>query len=172
MPEGTIERSETGSREIRKLLAGEAETEAVGRRLARCARPGDVLALWGDLGIGKTVLARAFIRARCGRVDEIPSPTFTLVQVYDPSPSFPGLVYHFDLYRLTAPEEAYELGIEDAFADGISLIEWPDRLHGLLPASCLDVDLRYADAPDRRTLTLRGGGDWTARLVDPDRDDH
>lgn len=156
--------------EIRKVLPDEAATAGIGRRLALLARRGDVLALWGELGVGKTVLARAFIRARCGHADEIPSPTFTLVQIYEPASPSVDAVYHFDLYRLTAPEEAFELGIEDAFASGISLIEWPDRLDDLLPATRLDVELRYADAADRRTLTLRGSGDWAERLGDVDRD--
>lgn len=151
--------------DFRKHLPSEAATAAVGRSLALLARPGDVLALSGDLGVGKTVLARAFIRARCGHVDEIPSPTFTLVQLYDPTPPFMTTVYHFDLYRLNGPEEAFELGIEDAFADGISLIEWPDRLGDLLPAARLDADLRYADAPGHRILTLRGSENWAKRLV-------
>ena len=101
----------------------EAETEHLASRLAKIAAMGDVITLSGDLGAGKTVFARAFICA-LGEVQEVPSPTFTLVQSYylNPIP-----VHHFDLYRLENPEDAFELGIEDLFSQGISLIEWPER---------------------------------------------
>src|SRR5579871_3208575 len=99
--------------------------------VAPLARIGDVVALHGALGSGKTSFARAFVAARAGRVIEVPSPTFTLVQTYD-LPN--GPVWHFDLYRLERPDDAIELGIDEAFADAISLIEWPERLGALLPA--------------------------------------
>src|SRR5579885_856275 len=101
-------------------LADVSATADLAGRIAAEARAGDVIALWGDLGIGKTEFARAFIRARPGghAAVEVPSPTFTLVQVYDLSPP----VWHFDLYRLERPDEAWELGLEEAFAEAISLI--------------------------------------------------
>ncbi len=142
-------------------LRNESATAALAARLARVARPGDVLALFGDLGTGKTVFARAFIRARGDRTDEVPSPTFTLVQAYELKE---GTVYHFDLYRLSASEEALELDIEDAFAEGISLIEWPERLGRLLPRRRLDLHLAHGDDPDLRLATLSGTGDWPSRL--------
>jgi tRNA threonylcarbamoyladenosine biosynthesis protein TsaE len=145
-------------------LPGEAATEALAARLAALAGPGDVIALWGDLGTGKTVFARGFVRARGTADTEVPSPTFTLVQVYDPPPGRSGAVWHFDLYRVTAPEEAWELGIEEAFADGISLIEWPGRLGPLLPAGRLDVTLGYGASPDERRAELVGHGTWPRRL--------
>lgn len=140
-----------------------AATEALAGALARRARPRDVIALRGGLGMGKTAFARAFIRARAGgdEIAEVPSPTFTLVQVYD-LPDVP--VWHFDLYRLTDPEDAWELGIEEAFSDAISLIEWPERLGALLPEARLDVELAPGDSPDGRRVTLTGRGDWGARL--------
>jgi tRNA threonylcarbamoyladenosine biosynthesis protein TsaE len=142
-------------------LPDEAATAVLAGRLARLAQPGDVIALQGELGAGKTYLARAFIRARGGD-EAVPSPTFTLVQTYD----LPGgAVWHFDLYRLRAAEEAWELGIEDAFRDGISLIEWPERLGVLLPRRRLLVALDFAEAPAARRATLSGGGDWVARLA-------
>lgn len=148
-------------------LASEEATAALAARLAALARPGDVLALWGGLGVGKTVFARAFIRARAGAPVEVPSPTFTLVQIYDATEANPGDMYHFDLFRLDAGEEALELGIDDAFAGGISLIEWPDRMGALLPPHRLDVVLTDAPAAaTARRLTLRGHGDWAQRLAE------
>jgi tRNA threonylcarbamoyladenosine biosynthesis protein TsaE len=145
-------------------LPDEAATVSLAGRIAPLARPGDVLALWGGLGVGKTVFARAFIRSRGNPAEEVPSPTFTLVQVYEPGPGVTGAVYHFDLFRLTAAEEAYELDIEEAFADGVSLIEWPDRLGRLLPAVGLDITLAQGSTPDARCAVLDDRGAWTARL--------
>lgn len=144
-------------------LADEAATAALARRIAAVARAGDVIALAGDLGTGKTRFARAFVDAATGDGEEVPSPTFTLVQTYD-SPA--GPIWHFDLYRLTRPEEAYELGIEEALADGIALIEWPERLGGLLPAARLDIALAYGDRPAARRARLAGHGGWGQRLAD------
>jgi tRNA threonylcarbamoyladenosine biosynthesis protein TsaE len=145
-------------------LPDEAATVSLAGRIAPLARPGDVLALWGGLGAGKTVFARAFIRSRGNPAEEVPSPTFTLVQVYEPGSGITGAVYHFDLFRLTAAEEAYELDIEEAFAHGVSLIEWPDRLGRLLPAVRLDITLTQGSTPDARRADLNGRGSWTARL--------
>ena len=119
-------------------LDDEAATEALGRRLAELARPGDVIALAGPLGAGKTTLARAFIRHLTGPAEEVPSPTFTLAQTYT---GRSGAIWHFDLFRLVGFEEAVELGLEDAFDQGIALIEWPERLGSRLPARRLMVTL-------------------------------
>ena len=130
------------------------------RRIANLARAGDVIALTGDLGAGKTFFARAFI----GESD-VPSPTFTLVQIYENPPGCPGArVWHFDLYRLKQPDEAIELDIEDAFTEGVSLVEWPDRLGPLLPAERLDVLLEFLPDPQARSARLTGTGRW-ARLL-------
>jgi tRNA threonylcarbamoyladenosine biosynthesis protein TsaE len=142
-------------------LPDENATAAFAARLAALARPGDVIALKGELGAGKTCFARAFIQARGGD-EAVPSPTFTLVQTYD----LPGgAVWHFDLYRLRAAEEAWELGIEDAFRDGISLIEWPERLGALLPARHLLIALDFVAAPGARRATLTGRGHWQKRCA-------
>jgi tRNA threonylcarbamoyladenosine biosynthesis protein TsaE len=138
-------------------LADEAATVALGARLARLARPGDVIALKGDLGAGKTTLARGFIRALCGAELEVPSPTFTLVQTYEAPDT---TLWHFDFYRLERPEEAYELDIEEAFAEGISLLEWPERLGSLLPPEHLTIGLDLA--PRRAGLVPSPG--WASRL--------
>jgi tRNA threonylcarbamoyladenosine biosynthesis protein TsaE len=130
--------------------------------LARLLRPGDVICLRGDLGAGKTEFARALLHA-LGVGGEVPSPTFNLVLVYDTDA---GAIWHFDLYRLEAPEEAYELGIEDAFADAVSLIEWPDRVEDLLPPDRLEVTITAdpAGGENSRRITLSGRGDWARRL--------
>ena len=142
-------------------LPDEAATAELAARLAALAQPGDVIALKGELGAGKTSFARAFIRAR-GDAGEVPSPTFTLVQVYD----LPGgSVWHFDAYRLRDPEEAWELGIEDAFADGISLIEWPERLGSLVPVRRLEILLMPGVTEAGRRAIIDGAGDWQARLA-------
>jgi tRNA threonylcarbamoyladenosine biosynthesis protein TsaE len=140
-----------------------AATAGLAKALAARAVLPDVIALWGDLGLGKTTFARAFIQNRPGgdSVAEVPSPTFNLVQVYE-LPTAP--VWHFDLYRLTDPEDAWELGIEEAFSTAITLIEWPDRLGGLLPAERLDVDLRPGSEATSRHARLRGNGGWAKRL--------
>jgi tRNA threonylcarbamoyl adenosine modification protein YjeE len=108
-----------------------------------------VVGLTGDLGAGKTTLARAIIRAAAADPDLIvPSPTFTLVEVYDtPRGSF----WHFDLYRLDDPQQVYELGWEEALAEGIVLLEWPERLGRLLPKH-LSVTLELASDDGRRAL--------------------
>jgi len=112
-------------------LPNEQATEALGATLAARLKPGDVVGLKGDLGAGKTTLARAIIRAAAADPDLIvPSPTFTLVEVYD-TPR--GSYWHFDLYRLDDPQQVYELGWEEALADGVVLLEWPERLGPLLP---------------------------------------
>jgi tRNA threonylcarbamoyladenosine biosynthesis protein TsaE len=122
-------------------LPNEAATEALGAMLAARLNPGDVVGLKGDLGAGKTTLARAIIRAAADDPDLIvPSPTFTLVEVYE-TPH--GTYWHFDLYRLEQPEQVYELGWEEALAGGIVLIEWAERLGPLLPqhlSVTLEVD--------------------------------
>jgi tRNA threonylcarbamoyladenosine biosynthesis protein TsaE len=142
--------------------ADEAATAALAARIAPLARSGDVILLEGDLGTGKTTFARAFIRARGFTRAEVPSPTFTLVEVYASGSTPP--IYHFDLFRLEAPEDAYELGIEEAFADGISLIEWPDRLGALLPPVHLAIRLSFGAEPASRQIEIFAGGDWQARL--------
>jgi tRNA threonylcarbamoyladenosine biosynthesis protein TsaE len=115
----------------------------------------------GDLGTGKTTFARAFIRA-LGGDEEVPSPTFTLVQLYELDRA---TIWHFDLYRLRAPEEAWELGIEEAFATGIALIEWPERLGPLLPERRLEIAFAFGERPEARHAALSAGADWAARLA-------
>ena len=156
-------------------LADEAATARLAIKLAAAARPNDVLSLIGDLGAGKTVFARAFINARADTAQDVPSPTFTLVQTYQftdtdspggdldgPGGGIP--VYHFDLFRIEDAGEIDELGMEEAFAGGISLIEWPERLNGLLPVDRLDVTLTQGKGAGERRCVLTGHGSWAARL--------
>jgi tRNA threonylcarbamoyladenosine biosynthesis protein TsaE len=143
-------------------LPDEPATAALAARISAMATPADIIALRGDLGVGKTAFARAFIRARGNQREEVPSPTFTLVQVYELDPT---AVWHFDLYRLRSPADAWELGIEDAFSAGISLIEWPERLGPLLPGRRLEITIAFADRPDARHVSLDPGSGWQSRLT-------
>lgn len=120
-------------------LPDEAATERLGTVLAGRLKPRDVVALEGGLGAGKTTLARAILRAASGDPALIvPSPTFTLVEVYE---TRHGTFWHFDLYRLEEPEQVFELGWEEARADGVILVEWAERLGPLLPRERLIVSL-------------------------------
>ncbi len=138
-------------------LVDPAATEALAEAFAARLAPGDVIALTGDLGAGKTVFARALIRS-LGRaagmeIEHVPSPTFTLVQLYDLADF---TLYHFDLYRLEAPEEAWEIGIEDAFAGGVSVIEWADRIENMLPPDHIRIDLAFGSGETARIATVSG----------------
>jgi tRNA threonylcarbamoyladenosine biosynthesis protein TsaE len=131
-------------------LPDEAATERLGATLAARLRPRDVVALVGGLGAGKTTLARAVLRAASGQPTlVVPSPTFTLVEVYD-TPG--GAFWHFDLYRLEQPEQVFELGWEEARTDGIALVEWAERLGPLLPPERLTVTLSIEGEGRRATL--------------------
>ena len=143
-----------------------AATRAIGARLAALLRPGDVVALEGDLGAGKTELARAVIRARAGADIAVPSPTFTLLQVYE----LPGLTLtHADLYRLGGGDlaELAELGLEETWETGALLVEWPERALDLLPVDRLSLRLRHLPeaGPEVRGLEISAGGARWAGLV-------
>ena len=143
-------------------LADERATAALAAEVAARARGGDVIALSGPLGAGKTSFARGFLEARMG-ADEVPSPTFMLVETYQPAQG--PVIWHFDLYRLEAPDDAYELGIEDAFADGIALIEWPERLGSLLPRDHLGIALASGATETARIATVTPSPAWTDRVA-------
>ncbi|HOO80925.1 MAG TPA: tRNA (adenosine(37)-N6)-threonylcarbamoyltransferase complex ATPase subunit type 1 TsaE [Alphaproteobacteria bacterium] len=138
---------------MKHISDNEKDTSRIAAALAEDLQPGNVLLLHGTLGMGKTVFARALIRALTNQHDiDVPSPTFTLVQLYD------GLtcpIYHYDLYRIEHPDEIFELGWDDALADGITIVEWPDRLGPYKPPLSLDITLSNADNdPNKREILI------------------
>jgi tRNA threonylcarbamoyl adenosine modification protein YjeE len=145
---------------LERFLADEAATARLGEDLAMALRAGDAIALKGDLGAGKSTLARALIRSLADDNSlEVPSPTFTLVQSYETRVP----VHHFDLYRLSAPDELDELGLDDALGQGAALIEWPERAGDRLPANALWVEL--AEQGEGRVARLSGQGSAYDRAV-------
>ncbi len=134
-------------------------TLALGVRLGARLMAGDVVCLSGGLGAGKTTLARGAIAAWTGAAEDAPSPTYTLVQTYN-GPR--GELWHVDLYRLKRATDAWELGLDDAFAAAACLIEWPERLEGQIPGDRLDIALAFEG--DGRLATLKAHGAWRKRL--------
>lgn len=140
-----------------------AATWALAGRLAALLAPGDVVLLEGDLGAGKSELARAVVRARAQAPVEVPSPTFTLVQTYE----LDGLLLgHSDLYRLGHADEAVELGLEELWRQGALLVEWPERAAWLWPQERLEIALSLwpGRGPEARRARLRGTGRWSALI--------
>ncbi|MDQ7018670.1 MAG: tRNA (adenosine(37)-N6)-threonylcarbamoyltransferase complex ATPase subunit type 1 TsaE [Robiginitomaculum sp.] len=142
-------------------LITEADTTALGAALAARGRPGDVVCLHGDLGAGKSVLARGYIRALCGKDTEVPSPTFTLLQYYE-AREFD--IIHADLYRLEQAEDIIEIGLEERFGDAVTLIEWPQRLGALRPAIRLDITLNIHKNGRRLAELVPHGKVWESRF--------
>lgn len=134
-------------------------TAALGRMVAQILGPGDILLLEGPVGAGKTHFARALIQSILTTPEDVPSPTFTLVQTYETTR---GLLWHADLYRLSDSNEIEELGLTEAFETAMCLIEWPDRL-GEIPPQALTISFR--DQGGARGVTLAWqGGNWAERL--------
>ncbi|MFV0625963.1 MAG: tRNA (adenosine(37)-N6)-threonylcarbamoyltransferase complex ATPase subunit type 1 TsaE [Alphaproteobacteria bacterium] len=123
--------------------ANEKQTIEFGKKLAQIAKKGDIFLLNGTLGMGKTTLSRSFIQALTN-AEEVPSPTFTLLQTYE-TDAFE--IYHFDLYRIKSPEEIFEIGIEEAMYEGVSLIEWPEKMEGYLPRRAFNLTI----TPDKNS---------------------
>lgn len=143
-------------------LSSQDETANLARALAPQVSGGDVILLEGSIGAGKSFFARALILALLDEPEDVPSPTFTLVQTYD-APKFE--IWHCDLYRLTTPYEAQELGLEDAFETALCLVEWPDRLGELAPPDALVLSLQTTDTLKARHATLRANTPhWCAIL--------
>ena len=143
-------------------LPDEATTQRLGAAVAAELQVGDTICLIGPLGAGKSTLARALIRALTAPDEEVPSPTFTLVQVYDGK--FP--IAHFDLYRLTSPEEARELGLDEALDEGAAVVEWPQRLEHRLPPDRLDIEFTFDDTGEGRRVRLTPHGAWEGRGIE------
>jgi tRNA threonylcarbamoyladenosine biosynthesis protein TsaE len=139
------------------ILKTEEDTVAVGARLARVARAGDIITLSGPLGVGKTALARGFLAA-LGHEGEVPSPSFAIVQPYD---DVDPLVWHVDLYRIEDPSEIEELGL-DAAADAVLLVEWPERAGTQAWAQALGLSLGFAQNGER-ILTAKVPKSWEGR---------
>jgi len=128
------------------ISRSENESLSLGMELGKSARPGTVYALCGDLGSGKTVLARGIARG-LGITDDITSPTFTLLEIYEGAPP----LYHFDLYRIERAAEFVELGFEEYWeGEGVSVIEWAERAAGMLPESTIHIYLEYHNEHERK----------------------
>jgi tRNA threonylcarbamoyladenosine biosynthesis protein TsaE len=140
-------------------LPDEAATARLGAAIARALKAGEAVCLSGPLGAGKSTLARALIRTLTTPEEDVPSPTFTLVQFYDGADL---KIAHFDLYRLTSADEAYEIGLDEALDDGAAVIEWPERLGGRLPSDRLDVEISLDGA--RRRVRLTPFGAWEGHM--------
>lgn len=139
-------------------LANAEATTRLGEIIAPLLEVGDSILLYGPLGMGKSTLARGLIRALTSPEEEVPSPTFTLVQFYDGGMP----IAHFDLYRLNTPEEAWEVGLDEALDDGCAIIEWPERL-GENPAQFLGkhrLVVTISEQGEGRLATVSGVGRW------------
>jgi tRNA threonylcarbamoyladenosine biosynthesis protein TsaE len=134
------------------FLADDTATTRLGAVLARHLLPADTVLLSGPIGAGKTHLSRAFIQAKLGRYEDVPSPSFTLIQTYETTGAE---IWHADLYRLSGPDEVHELGLEEAFDLAICLVEWPDRLGDLTPEYALKIAL--APQGEGRVAQVSGG---------------
>lgn len=137
-------------------------TTRLGEAIAPLLAPGEAVLLYGPLGMGKSTLARGLIRALTRPDEDVPSPTFTLVQFYESDPP----IAHFDLYRLSRPEEAFEVGLDEALDEGCALVEWPERL-GDDPGRMLGPDrltITIAEDGEGRLATATGAGAWEAKL--------
>jgi tRNA threonylcarbamoyladenosine biosynthesis protein TsaE len=142
-------------------LQNAEETSQAARALGAALTAGDTILLTGDVGAGKTHFARSLIQSMLTTPEDVPSPTFTLVQTYDTSA---GAIWHADLYRLTSTFEIEELGLSDAFQDAVCLVEWPDRLGELKPDGALEITLETT-GEDGRVLTASWEDDkWVAKL--------
>lgn len=144
------------------LLTDADATTRLGQAIAPRLAPGEAVLLYGPLGMGKSTLARGLIRALTTPDEDVPSPTFTLVQFYESEPP----VAHFDLYRLTRPEEAAEIGLDEALDEGCAIIEWPERL-GEEPGPWLGPDrlvVTLSEVGEGRRAVLSGIGAWAMKL--------
>lgn len=145
-------------------LADEAATTRLGAAVGGLLKVGDAVLLYGDLGAGKSTLARGLVRALTRPDEEVPSPTFTLVQQYEPRSAARPFLSHFDLYRLADAGEAFELGLDEAMDEGAIIVEWPQRLGARLPPDRLDIELTIVS--EGRLARITPHGDFTGRELD------
>ncbi|MEO9902322.1 tRNA (adenosine(37)-N6)-threonylcarbamoyltransferase complex ATPase subunit type 1 TsaE [Nisaea sp.] len=158
----------SGATSVRLALDGQSATERLADACADFAAPGCVFLLSGGLGAGKSTFARAFVRRLIGADEEVPSPTFTLVQQY--GPLYRGgdelEIWHADLYRLGDPDEVLELGLDEAFGEGICLVEWPDRLGPFAPKGAIELIFGFAAdkgaGSEAREVTAQVPDQWRA----------
>jgi len=135
----------------KKISGSEKETGQIAEEYASGVKPGDVICLYGDLGAGKTQFVKGFVKAFGLSGNEVNSPTFTIINEYDGSVP----VYHFDCYRLEHEEEALEIGAEEYFyGNGVCIIEWPERILGVLPDSRKEIQLKHI-AKNRREIIFQ-----------------
>ena len=149
-------------------LENESKTTALAEALASVAKNGDVIGLSGNLGVGKSSFARAFINARCG-IDEVPSPTFTLVQTYEETSidnEIKNDIWHLDLYRINDESEVYELGLYEALGQDIILIEWPERVSAKTLGDWLNITLDFSEEAEERIVTFIEHGSRSKTLRD------
>jgi tRNA threonylcarbamoyladenosine biosynthesis protein TsaE len=146
-------------------LADDAATARLGAVVGRLLRAGEAICLWGRLGAGKSTLARGLVRALTRPDEDVPSPTFTLVQFYETAKFS---LAHFDLYRLTRPDEVEEIGLDEALDNGAVVVEWPERLEGRLPPDRLDIEIATVGegAGEHRIARLTPHGAWEGRTIE------
>lgn len=137
------------------------ETQKLAERLGSFLRKGDCIALSGDLGAGKTTFVRFLLKALNPSIEEVPSPTFTLVQIYETTCA---PIYHFDCYRLKNAEDLIELGFQEACQEGTTLLEWPEKIEAFLPQNALWVYFMPTEKEEGRRITFMGNKTWQERL--------
>lgn len=152
------------ARSAKTTFRNEADTEAFAAWLAPRLRVGDIVLLDGNIGSGKSFLARCLILARLAEPEDIPSPTFTIVQTYDDRSGIE--IWHLDLYRLTDPSEVLELGLEAAMSEAICLVEWPDRYGDQWPETYLRLRLSTNDQSGARDVSAEASSDRWAKILD------
>ncbi len=140
---------------------GPLETEELASALKENLQNGDIILLKGEIGAGKSLFARSLIQSAMDQVEEVPSPTFTIVQTYETKL---GSIWHADLYRLTDQSEIFELGLIDAFVSEIVIVEWPERLGHLEPQDALTVEIIILENDKREVIFSSNSSMWKVRL--------